>query len=188
MEYGWQGKLVRLVPLDPDRHLETAVQWFNDPRMTNTLGMASFPMSKLEERKFFEHACLKHEHEVRFAIETLEGRHIGFSGIHQIDWINRSALTGSLIGNPDDWGKGYGSDAAAIRAWYCFEVLNLRLLKSGCLNGNVASRKMSEKLGFKEYGRLPEAVYRNGEYRDEVFLYLTREMWLTKTGGKKPGN
>ena len=187
MEYGWQGKLVRLVPLDADKHVETAQRWLNDPRVRRTLGMVAFPITKFQEKEYFDNAVKRNPSDIPFAIETLDGRHVGFSGVMGIDWVSRTATTGSFIGDPDDWGKGYGSEAAAIRAWYCFEVINLRMLKSGLLGENIASRKMSEKIGFREYGHLPASQYREGEYKDEVFLYLTREMWVAATGGKRPG-
>ena len=34
MAFGWEGKLVRLVPLNEAKHLENYVQWVNDPEGT----------------------------------------------------------------------------------------------------------------------------------------------------------
>ena len=188
MDYGWSGKLVRLVPLDEARHMENAQRWINDPRVTSTLGITAMPITLTQEREFFTRGDKGNPSEITFAIETLDGRHLGFSGVHQISWVNRHALTGSLLGNPEDWGKGYGSEAAAIRAWFCFEVLNLSMLKTAPLQGNDASRRMSAKLGFAEYGVLPKAYFRLGEWKDEHLLYCTKEMWLATTGGSKPGS
>jgi RimJ/RimL family protein N-acetyltransferase len=95
-------------------------------------------------------------------------------------------MTGSFIGSQENRGKGFGSEAARLRAWYCFQVLGLNMIRSGHLEGNEASKRMSEKLGFKEYGRLPQAYWKRGEWRTEVLLYLTREMWLESTGGECP--
>ncbi len=35
MAFGWEGALVRLVPLDKDKHLANAMRWLNDPDVTD---------------------------------------------------------------------------------------------------------------------------------------------------------
>lgn len=186
MATGYCGKKVKLVPIDAEKHLETALRWVNNPEITRTLLIGNHPISRAAERSFLESMEKGSDRQVIFAIETLDGRHVGMSGVHDIDSVSRTALTGSFIGDPSDWGLGYGSEAAAIRAAYCFEVLNLRLLKTAFFSGNDRSRRMSEKLGFREYGVLPNAVWKQGKYYDEVLLYLTREAWVEATGGRVP--
>ena len=188
MDFGWKGKLVRLVPLDVDRHLEDVYLWANNPELTRTLGFGETPVSRGFEREFIERMSKPSATDIVFAVETLEGRFVGLSGIHQIHQVDRTAVTGSYIGNPSDWGKGYGSESALIRAWYCFNVLNLRMLKSVYYEGNEPSARMNQKLGFVEYGRLPAAHYKRGEYHAEVLIYCTKEMWMAKTGGSLPSN
>lgn len=188
MAYGWEGEMVRLVPLDAEKHLDNAQRWVNDPRVMKTLGMVAYPITRGYEKAFFERADKRDPNDVTFAIETLaDDRHIGFCGIHNIDWVSGYANTGTIIGDPADWGKGYGTDVVAVRTWYAFQILNLRYLKSSYLSDNLGSRRMNEKVGFREYGMIPDAVFRAGTYHNETFLYLTREMWMEATRGRKPG-
>jgi RimJ/RimL family protein N-acetyltransferase len=175
--FGWEGDLVRLVPLDEERHLENAIRWMNDPEVTHWLLVGDFPMTRLMEKDYFDRQMRGSETEVAFAIETLEGRHIGFSGLHNIDWRNRVAVTGSLIGEKEEWGKGYGTDAARVRARYCFDVLGLRLLLSSHLDDNHRSARMQEKAGYRECGRTPKRYWKRGAYHDEIRTYLDRETW-----------
>jgi RimJ/RimL family protein N-acetyltransferase len=178
MAHGWQGKLVRLVPLDAERHFDNALRWINDPEVTQWLKMGDTPMSRLAEKEWFDRVQMNGPNDVFFAIETLAGSHIGFSGIHKIDYRHGFGHTGSIIGESAEWGRGYGTDAAQIRARYAFEVLGLRMLMSGYLDGNEGSRKMQERAGYVEWGRVPDKLWKRGRYRDHVYTMLTRERWL----------
>lgn len=178
MAIGWKGDLVRLVPLDKDKHFDNVVRWINDPEVTEWLLVGDFPLTKIAEEQWFERASQPSTSEVMFAIETLDGQHIGSSGIHHIDFRHGTCMTGSLIGEKLEWGKGYGTDASAARASYCFEVLGLRMLFTGYLAGNEASRRMSEKNGYRECGRMPEKYWKRGAYRDEVLMCLDRASWV----------
>ena len=146
MAYGWEGELVRLVPLDKSKHLENAVRWLNDPEVTAWLLIGDFPLTQAAEEKFFDRYGDFKTDDVAWAVETLDGRHIGFSGLHQINHIHKTAISGTVLGDKESWGKGYGTDAARVRARYAFEVLNLRLIQSGILDGNDRSLGMQKRL------------------------------------------
>lgn len=136
--------------------------------------MGDFPLSQLAEAEWFEQMMKQTEREVVFAIETLAGEHIGFTGLHQIDWRHGVAITGTIIGRKDLWSKGYGTDAVKVRTHYAFEVLGLRMLLSEVLAGNVASLKMLQKAGYREVGRIPRRYWKRGAYRDAILLVLER--------------
>src|SRR5438045_9048388 len=106
MAYDWEGELVRLAPLDPEKHFDNAVAWINDPEVTNTIVFGDFPMTRLAEREWFDNRSKNSETEVTFAIEMLDGRHIGFSGIFEIQWRHGTAMTGTMLGDKESWGKG----------------------------------------------------------------------------------
>lgn len=177
MAFGYQGKLVRLVPPEADKHLDNAYRWLNDADVTGTLLFGDRPITREAEKEWFEKAG-KDPANVVFAIETLEGRHIGMSGVHQINHLHGTAITGSFIAEVNDRGKGLGTDAALTRNRYVFETLGLRMIMSEHFSGNEASARMLAKAGFLEWGRLPQAIWKNGRYLDEVKVYLTRERWL----------
>ncbi|MCH7905602.1 MAG: GNAT family N-acetyltransferase [Armatimonadetes bacterium] len=177
MGLGWDGELIRLVPLDFERHFENCYRWINDEEVNRWLCAGDFPMTRLGEREWFEKAQQPSDSTVHFAIETLDGKHVGQSGIHQINFRHGTALTGSFIGDPDERGKGYGTDAAKVRAWYAFHILGLRMLYSEYFAGNDLSRRMQEKTGYREYGVRPKAIWKQGEYRDLVLTYFSREDW-----------
>lgn len=168
---------MRLVPLDKERHLENAYRWMNDPEVTHNLLMGDFPISRIAEEEYFDRNSKLDDRNVAFAIELLSGEHIGFSGMHQINWKDGSSTTGTVIGAKEHWGKGIGSDAARVRTRYAFEVLGLRYLISAVLEGNDRSLGMLKKAGYVECGRYPKRLWKRGRYIDEILLYVTREMW-----------
>jgi RimJ/RimL family protein N-acetyltransferase len=174
MAYGWEGEKVRLVPLDKAKHLENAVLWINDPEVTAWTLVGDQPMTRLAEEDYFDRVMRGTADEITFAIETLGGEHIGFSGLHRIDRANGFAVSGTMLGRRDLWSQGYGTDAARIRARYVFDVLNLRLLLSEVLADNVASCRMLQKVGYREVGRIPRRWWKRGAYRDAVILVLER--------------
>ncbi|GAF95893.1 unnamed protein product, partial [marine sediment metagenome] len=49
----------------------------------------------------------------RFAIDTLDGKHIGNCGYYGIDETKGEAELGIMIGNRKYWDKDYGTDAVA---------------------------------------------------------------------------
>lgn len=177
MAYGWEGELIRLVPVDADKHLENAVAWLNDPEVTKWVLIGDLPISRFAERNYLEEMSKGSETDISFAIETLEGVHIGFTGVHQINRKNGTAITGTIIGDQSYWGKGIGTDVVRTRARFIFEVLGLRMILTSCLDGNTASHRMSLKNGFVEYGRTPKRYWKRGQYRDEILLCLDIDRW-----------
>ena len=174
MSFGWEGEKIRLVPLDIEKHLANAIKWMNDPEVTAWLLVGDFPISELSEREYFDRMMKSNDSEVAFAMETLSGKHIGFSGLHKIDWRNGYATSGTVIGAKEEWGRGYGKDAARTRAQYAFEVLGLRMILSEVIDGNDRSLRMQQAVGYKVYGRVPRKVWKRGAYRDLILTYLER--------------
>ena len=170
MSYGWEGDKVRLVPLDREKHLENALKWFNDPEITEWLETGDWPLTKGAEEEFFRAADRQDRANVQFAVESLQGEHVGFSGLRSIDWQSRVAVSGSVIGRKDLWNKGLGGDSVKVRNRYAFEVLGLRLLIATVIADNTRSLAMLAHAGYEEVGRVPERYWKRGAYRDQIIL------------------
>jgi len=175
MAFGWEGRKVRLVPLDKEKHLANAVAWLNDPEVTEWTLIGDTPIGRLAEEKFFDRAAGGEPSEVTFAVETLAGEHVGFTGLHRIDYRHGAAHTGSIIGRKDLWRRGLGTDLARTRTRYAFEVLGLRLLLSEALADNEGSIRMLKRCGYAEVGRVPRRYFKRGAYRDAILFALERD-------------
>jgi len=166
---------VRLVPLDRARHLDNAVRWLNDPETTSWLMLGDLPLSRLAEEEYFNKVALGDPNDVQFAVETCRGEHVGFCGIHRIEWRHRVAETGTVIGDKRRWRQGLGLDAMRVRTRYAREVLGLRQLYATVFAENEASRRALQRAGYSEVGRLPRRYWKRGRHRDVLLLLCELE-------------
>ena len=174
MGYGWEGEKVRLVPLDKEKHLANAMVWMNDPEVTTWTLIGDTPITRLWEEEFFDSAMRGAGGQLTFAVETLAGEHIGFTGFHTVDHRHGVGTTGVLIGRKELWRQGIGTDIVRTRSRYAFDVLGLRLLLSEALDGNEASIRMLLRAGYREVGRIPRRYFKRGAYRDLLLFALER--------------
>ena len=174
---GWKGEKVRLVPLDKHKHFDNCVRWLNDPAVTEWTLIGDFPLTRVAEEEFFDRVARENESDVVLAIETLEEEHIGVCGLTNINFRHGTGLAGIIIGRQKLWNRGYGSDAVAVQTRYAFDTLGLRLLLAEVFADNPASLKVFAKSGYREVGRIPQRYWKRGEYREIVFLAVSRADW-----------
>jgi RimJ/RimL family protein N-acetyltransferase len=110
-----------------------------------------------------------------FRIEK-NGEPIGQVCIKNIKWINHKAEI-SLFLRKDMQGKGFGSKAMNAIIEFGFNRLNLYRLEGEVIDGNTASIKLLQNNGFTEEGRLREAKFVNGTYKDLLRYGLLRKEW-----------
>ncbi|MBL8677259.1 MAG: GNAT family N-acetyltransferase, partial [Alphaproteobacteria bacterium] len=65
--------------------------------------------------------------------------------------ISSEEELGFWLGKPY-WGQGYGTEAMKALVHFCFHTLKQKELKVSALKSNMASRRIFEKLGFREVG------------------------------------
>lgn len=168
-----RGQRVTLRPIEKT-DIKQLVVWINDPEV-NQFITASFPLNEITEEKW--HESLDPKKDIVLGIEVGDEL-IGVMGIHGINWIDRVATTGAMIGNKDYWGKGYGTDAKMILLDYAFNKLNLRKIMSVVFEFNKRSLQYSLHCGYKIEGRRKKNRFRKGRYWDEIELGLFKKDWL----------
>jgi RimJ/RimL family protein N-acetyltransferase len=102
---------------------------------------------------------------------------IGSTMIRDIDWINRTAETGTRIFLDVHRNSGFGSEAKHISLRYAFHVLGLHAIRSDVYSANTRSAAALAKQGYKPAGRIRAEVCRNGVYRDSLLFDLLRPDW-----------
>ncbi len=70
--------------------------------------------------------------------------------------------------------QGLGLTALRAIIEFGFKRLNLYRLEAEVIDGNIAALKLVEINGFTEEGRLREAKFVNGEYKDLLRFGLLR--------------
>ena len=112
-----------------------------------------------------------------YAIDAGQERLIGTTGIYDIHPINRSAMSGNLIGEKGEWGKGYGSEVVRLRTRFAFEELNLNKIMTQVYHPNIGSRRVIEKVGYQTIGISREHIWRNGKWHDMCWAEILRSDW-----------
>lgn len=100
----------------------------------------------------------------RFAIETLDGKHIGNCGYFNIDEVKGQAEMGIMVGDKSFWNQGYGADAVLTLIDYMFSQTKLKRIYLKTLNWNIRAQKCFQKCGFVPCGQLTN--------RDHTFILM----------------
>ncbi len=170
------GKRMRLRPPRME-DAATMITWFEDLEVSQFLFVRNPP--SLESEKEWIDARGKDPDSIFWVIEV-DGSAVGSTGIQMIDWKNGFGLTGTVIGDKKQWGKGIGRELMQLRAEYAFMQTPLRKLKSGYIEGNEASARAQAACGYVEAGRWRKDRFVDGEWRDLILTELLREDWVKK--------
>lgn len=151
--------------------------WGNDPEIQFTLGSWHFPLSLQSLETWFEGLHYDGADQ-RFMIHTAEHGAIGTTNLVSINWKDRNAFTGLLIGDTALHRKGYGTDTVRTMMRYAFEELGLERLDTTIIDHNEASLGLYVgKCGWVEEGRKERVFFRRDRYWDNIILGITRERY-----------
>ncbi len=104
-----------------------------------------------------------------------DGAPIGIQDLTARDFEHRrSVLTGSWLG-VDHQRRGYGTEMRAAVLWLAFEELGALAAESGYVDGNEASARVSEKLGYRPNGQ--RLVAPKGSPVTEHLVRATPQTW-----------
>ena len=106
-----------------------------------------------------------------FAIDTLDGKHIGNCVYYGVNEARGEAELGIMIGNRDYWDKGYGADTVTTLVSYIFRQTNLKRIYLKTLDWNGRAQKCFKKCGFTPYGHLVRDGY------SFVLMEIHRKQW-----------
>ena len=125
----------------------------------------------------------KDPHQVLWAIVLRHnGKLIGNTAIEKIDWRNRRGQTGTVIGEKDEWGKGYAGESMRLRTRYAFRELALNKVVTPVYGGNEASRRALERAGYRQCGTYRRHVLIDGQWHDVWIGEILRDDWEAQEG------
>jgi RimJ/RimL family protein N-acetyltransferase len=114
-----------------------------------------------------------------FAIDTLDGKHIGNCVYYNTDRIRRETEIGIMIGNRQYWNQGYGADAMSILIDYVFRRTNFKRVYLKTLEKNIRAHKCFQKCGLTPCGHMERNGYRF------LLMELPRSRWQEQQDRKK---
>ena len=109
------------------------------------------------------------------------GRFVGNIGFNRFDWANRKTEIGYWIA-PQFQGRGIVTRCCRALVAYAFDTLKLNRVELYCGVGNHKSRRIPERLGFREEGVFRQAEWLHDHFTDLVGYSMLAEEWKDKDG------
>ena len=152
-------------------------EWYGDPEVWRLTSWAASPLSPSAVERLFEDRELSTT-EDSFAIHLKgEEEPIGVISLMNISAANDSAELSVIVGHPEDRHHGYGAEAIAIILRYGFEELGLHRVGLSVFEFNEIAISAYEKLGFREEGRLRQALKRDEVFYDAILMSVLESEW-----------
>jgi RimJ/RimL family protein N-acetyltransferase len=149
--------------------LDGLLEIFGDPKV-----MASFhePPFTHEQMQGWLQRNLDHQNEFGYGLFSVihkdSGVLIGDCGLERMDEDGDVAAEVGYDLRSDYWNRGYATEAAKVVRDYAFQTLELPQLISLIRVGNLASKRVAEKIGMQllsEYERYGNHYWKYGQAR-----------------------
>lgn len=165
---------IRLRPITM-KDADICCRWVSNPRVHKHLGLLHPVRTVQQERSWIASILTDKQHQRSFVIENEERRPIGTCGLRGIDADNGTAFFGLMIGEPELWGRGYGTAAACALLKFGFRELGLQEIRLSCHRSNRRALRCYEKVGFRSSSHQPDQA----QFGDrEIRMAMNRDEWL----------
>lgn len=169
-----KGKKVTIRAIESD-DLELLHKWSNDPDINYMLGGWHFPSSEQDQQRWIGSLSLNSNNQ-RFAIDTEDSGLIGMANLVDINWKDRNAFHGMLLGDKDIRGKGYGVDTIMAISKFVFEELGFMRMNGSMISYNQASiGAYTKKCGWIVEGVKKNHYFRKNKWWDQVVVGITKD-------------
>jgi RimJ/RimL family protein N-acetyltransferase len=193
-----EGELVVLRRHAPE-NLSAFRRWYTDPEVARLARYQDGPMRVDEIDRFFQARALGSESLAMAIHLRASGRLIGSCAFSQMDGDNGSALFHITIGEREEWGHGYGTEATRLMLDHAFGTLHLHRVALAVFEFNERAVRAYRRCGFTVEGRAREAIWRDGRWWDELSMSLLEAEWrarataraerrVARTGGAVAGD
>nr|MBA2720156.1 GNAT family N-acetyltransferase [Chloroflexota bacterium] len=167
-------------------NLRAFQRWYSDPAVVRLTRYQDSPMRPDEIERFFEARALG-SGSLAMAIHVRDGeRLIGTCALSQLDADNGSALFHITIGEQNAWGRGFGTEATRLMIDHAFGGLGLHRVGLAVFSFNDRAIRSYRSVGFVVEGRAREAIWREGQWWDEISMSILDSDWQAR-GGRLAG-
>ena len=148
---------------------ETYVKWIYDPDILRFTTIV--PMDLEAETEYIK--SRNPETDEVWSIYLKENdKLIGNVGAHKLDNPDKNFGIGIIIGEKDEWWKGYATDAFDVLIKYLFEEKGAKKLNLTVYPDNAAARAIYKKVGFKEIRHEKQPNKREGTEDEVIYMEL----------------
>ncbi|MFW9768525.1 MAG: GNAT family N-acetyltransferase [Candidatus Thorarchaeota archaeon] len=113
-------------------------------------------------------------------VEKATGKFLGGAALQDVLFPHNRAELSISIYDPEDRGKGYGSDAVMVLLRIGFHILGLNSIYLDTMEDNERAIHVYEKLGFKRVGVLRQTEYMNGAHKGLMIMDILREEFMNR--------
>lgn len=181
-----EGDRIYLRPLEESDANGPYPSWLNDALVCQGNSHHVYPYSRRQASGFIQHAYDANSDIILAIILKETDQHIGNIALQRINLIYRCADLSWLLGDQEQWGKGYGLEAGRLLLAHGFSALNLHRIGCATFDTNTAMRKLAQTLGMTQEGVRRQAAYKEGQYLDVVEFGILREEFERQPTQAKP--
>lgn len=147
------------------------VAWLNDPEVYRYLESGGdYNLESL--RSYIQHVVDADIYMWGIHLKS-NGLHIGNIKIDPIDQIEKSGEYGIMMGEREQWGKGYAREASETVIDHCFaDGPLLKKITLGVLTENVRAVDLYRSMGFGEEIVLRKPGTAENEYRETIRMSI----------------
>jgi ribosomal-protein-serine acetyltransferase len=146
-------------------HIKEWAAWFKDDRtIENTRAFVERNLKRLAANEGFTVAV------------WYRGEMAGQVEYNYLDWVNRKTEIGYWLGAQFQ-GKGLMTKSCRVLISHAFEELKLNRVEMQCAVRNRRSRRIPERLGFRQEGTLQQAEWMHDHFNDLVVYAMLAHEW-----------
>lgn len=154
---------LKLYRLSSDCYSDRYLSWLNDREVQRYTRRRNRTTSQQDLRDFL--TSVEGSKDMHLAIVMKDGeKHIGNLSLNNLDEINKSAEISIMIGDKDEWGKGYAREAIQLVTEVAFDRLHLHRLWAE--SPNPAFNAMIKEMGWTQEGVRRESMLIEGQCTD----------------------
>jgi RimJ/RimL family protein N-acetyltransferase len=171
---------VFLRPFEPE-DAEVHHRWSADPDVIRFASLGP-PLSLARARQRVARYVEEHGKDGHAFVICLaeDDRPIGEASLFHLDHLNGTAELGIFIGEQEQWGKGYGTDAVNALVDFGFGWLRLDRIWLEVWTENPRAIRSYEKAGFVREATLRHDRFEDGAFTDGHIMGILRDEWLAR--------
>lgn len=160
------GRSIVLRPFTVDQISDKYLAWLTDPAVNHFSRRRDMPPETAANAIAYLQS--RGPEERVFAIVHRDLGHVGNISYGPIDRTNQRSQVGIMIGEPNAWGIGIGTEAVYLITRHLFEDHNLHRVEAG--SSNPAFTRLAEKLGWVVEGVERERARIGGKFFSETLV------------------
>ena len=145
--------------------------WLSDPTINRWL-VSEFRGQDVTEMLV---AAMARSRRNRTFVVSMDSEPCGIVGFSDFDEVDRIANLWYVLGEKGLAGRGITTRAVRQALDLGFDELGLQSIHAWIMEDNEASRRVLEKCGFSQAGRLRRAVHVAGGTRDRIYFDVLRD-------------